>query len=101
MLILRTYEAMCPTCDETTDVGLPDSLRAESHGVQLRCWSCGTDWVLKVERVGRRRPPQLRCLNIRHHSATTPRLADSNPGQRRSGSSELNLMKKTLDELRL
>jgi len=101
VLILRTYEAMCPTCDNVTDVGLPDSFRAESQGVQLRCWWCGTDWVLKAERVGRRRPPQLRCLNIRHHSATTRRLAASQPEQHRSGSSELNLMKKTLEELRL
>jgi hypothetical protein len=101
MLILRTYEAMCPTCDEITDVGLPDSLWTESQGAQLRCWSCGTDWMLKVERVGRRRPPQLRCLNIRNHSATVPRLADSKSGQHRPGSSELNLMKKTFDQLRL
>jgi len=101
MLILRTYEAICPTCDEITDVGLPDWPGAESQRAQLRCWSCGTDWMLKVDPVGRRRLPQLRCLHIRNHSATAPRLADSNSGQHRSGSSELNLMKKPFDQLQL
>lgn len=101
MLILRTYEAICPTCDEITDIGLPDSPGTESQRVQLRCWSCGTDWMLKVESVGRRRLPQLRCLHIRNHSATARRLADSNAGQHQSGSSELNRMKKTFDQLQL
>ena len=70
MLILRTYEAMCPTCDEITDVGLPASLRAESLGEQLHCSSCGTNWILKVERVDRSRSRQLRFLNIRVQDST-------------------------------
>lgn len=76
MLILRTYEAMCPTCDEITDVGLPASLRAESQGAQLHCRSCGTDWILKVKRVNRCRSRQLQFLNIRIQSSAISRMTE-------------------------